>query len=87
MLLRDSGRGALATIAFALGQAVAACGFSLLFARTDDAYPAMFALGGGALLVAWAIDLLARTAPMTLQQEPAAVHAIPPRAVARLVSS
>jgi hypothetical protein len=50
----------LATIAFALGQAVAAYGFSLLFARAHDAYPAMFALGGGALLLALAIDLLAR---------------------------
>jgi hypothetical protein len=76
----------LATIAFALGQAVAAYGFSLLFAR-GRCLPRHVRTGRRRLLLALAIDLLARTAPMTLQQKPAADHAIPPRAVARFVSS
>lgn len=49
----------VATTAFALGQAGAAYGFSFLFATTDGAYPLLFALGAGALLLALALDLWA----------------------------
>jgi len=49
------------TIAFALGQAVAAYGFSALFARTAGSYPLLFAVGATALLLALAIDLAAAT--------------------------
>ncbi len=49
------------TIAFALGQAVTAYGFSALFAHTAGFYPLLFALGATALLLALVIDLSAAT--------------------------
>jgi predicted MFS family arabinose efflux permease len=48
-----------ATVAFALGQATAAYGFSFLFARTGGGHTALFALGAAALMLALAIDLAA----------------------------
>ena len=45
------------TVAFALGQAAAAYGFSALFALTGGHYPLLFALGAAAFVVALAIDL------------------------------
>jgi predicted MFS family arabinose efflux permease len=48
----------IATTAFALGQAVAAYGYSFIFARTGD-YALLFGLGGLAFIVALAIDLVA----------------------------
>jgi predicted MFS family arabinose efflux permease len=45
------------TISFAFGQAVAAYGFSALFAQTGGLYPLLFALGAGAFILALAIDL------------------------------
>ncbi len=49
----------LCTTAFALGQAVGAYGFSYVFAHTTNAYGLIFMLGGGALIVAASIDVLA----------------------------
>jgi predicted MFS family arabinose efflux permease len=46
----------IATIAFAVGQALGAYGLSWLFARTGD-YDLLFALGAGAILLALLIDL------------------------------
>jgi len=46
-----------ATTSFALFQAAAAYGFSFLFARTGGDYLPIFAIGGGATLLALAIDL------------------------------
>ena len=46
-----------ATTSFALFQAAAAYGFSFLFARTGGDYLPIFAIGGGAMLLALAIDL------------------------------
>lgn len=43
--------------AFALGQAGAAYGLSYVFVRTDGAYIPLFALGAGALLLAFMIDV------------------------------
>lgn len=43
--------------AFALGQAGAAYGLSYIFARTDGAYIPLFAVGAGALLIAFIIDV------------------------------
>lgn len=48
----------VATIAFALGQAVAAYGYSFLFAR-DGSYTLLFELGAAATLLALTIDILA----------------------------
>jgi len=45
-----------ATTAFALGQAAAAYALSYLFGRDADAYPMLFGLGAGALLLAFALD-------------------------------
>ena len=45
-----------ATVAFALGQAAAAYGFSFLFARTGGGHAALFALGAATLMLALAID-------------------------------
>lgn len=45
------------TVAFALGQAAAAYGFSYLFTRIAGFYPLLFALGAAALVLALAIDL------------------------------
>jgi len=53
----------IATTAFALGQATAAYGCAALFAETGD-YRLLFVLGGGALLLALAIDLAARRSPV-----------------------
>jgi predicted MFS family arabinose efflux permease len=47
-----------ATVAFALGQAVAGYGLSFVYARTGD-YALLFTLGGLALVLALAIDLAA----------------------------
>jgi predicted MFS family arabinose efflux permease len=46
-----------ATTAFAVGQAAAAYGFSFLFAK-GSGYPTLFALGVGAMLLAFLIDLV-----------------------------
>lgn len=43
--------------AFALGQAGAAYGLSYIFARTGGAYTPLFAVGAGALLLAFIIDI------------------------------
>jgi len=51
---RQRAAWSLATVAFAVGQAVAAYGFSFLYARTGD-YTLMFALGAALLLAAFAI--------------------------------
>ena len=45
-----------ATTSFALFQATAAYGFSWLFAHTGGDYLPLFAIGGGAMLLALAID-------------------------------
>lgn len=45
------------TVAFAVGQAAAAYGFSALFAHTGGDYRLLFGLAAGALLLALAIDL------------------------------
>lgn len=45
------------TTAFAVGQAVAAYGFSYLFALTGGAYALLFALGAAALLIAFILDI------------------------------
>jgi len=47
------------TIAFAIGQALAGYGFSYIFARSQNGYPALFALGATALLLALLLDLAA----------------------------
>jgi predicted MFS family arabinose efflux permease len=47
------------TTAFAIGQAIAAGGFSYVFARTGGGYPVLFGLGAGALLLALVIDFTA----------------------------
>jgi MFS family permease len=49
------------TVAFALGQAAAAYGVSFLFAQTGGAYRPLFGLGAGALVLALAIDLAAKS--------------------------
>jgi predicted MFS family arabinose efflux permease len=46
-----------ATLAFALCQAAAAYGFSYIFARTEGAYPLLFAMAATALVLALAVDL------------------------------
>ena len=63
----------LCTVAFALGQAAAAYGFSFIFAEFGD-YAALFALGAGALVVALGIDI----AGARLRSAPAAAKAVPP---------
>jgi predicted MFS family arabinose efflux permease len=47
----------ICTVAFAVGQAVAAYGFSYLFARTGGAYVMLFAVSAGAFALALALDL------------------------------
>jgi MFS family permease len=47
----------MCTVAFAVGQAVAAYGFSYVFAQTGGAYVALFAIGAGAFALALALDL------------------------------
>jgi predicted MFS family arabinose efflux permease len=60
LLPNDPGRQQAAwsvtTMAFALGQAAAAYGFSFLFER-GGGYGLLFALGAGLLMLALAIDL------------------------------
>jgi hypothetical protein len=56
----------IATTAFALGQAGAAYGCAALFASTSE-YRLLFLLGGAALLLALAVDLVAA------RREPSAV--------------
>ena len=51
------------TIAFAIGQAVAAYGYSYIFAQSGGGYDLLFALAAGALLLALAIDLLGARDP------------------------
>ncbi|AWM02376.2 YbfB/YjiJ family MFS transporter [Bradyrhizobium amphicarpaeae] len=46
-----------ATTSFALFQAAAAYGFSWIYAQTGGDYPVLFSLGGGAAVLALAIDL------------------------------
>jgi predicted MFS family arabinose efflux permease len=48
-----------ATTGFAVGQALAAYGFSWLFARSADGYPLLFGLGAACLLAALLVDLAA----------------------------
>jgi hypothetical protein len=45
------------TVAFAVGQAAAAYGFSYLFAKTGGAYVLLFVIGAGAFALAPLIDL------------------------------
>ncbi len=52
----------LCTTAFAVGQAAAAYGFAYVFERTDGAYPVLFALAAGALMLALIIDVAAAAA-------------------------
>jgi predicted MFS family arabinose efflux permease len=47
------------TVAFAIGQAAAAYGFSYLFAKTGGAYVLLFVIGAGAFALALLIDLAA----------------------------
>jgi predicted MFS family arabinose efflux permease len=47
----------ICTVAFAVGQAAAAYGFSYLFATTGGAYAWLFAVGAGAFALALLIDL------------------------------
>jgi hypothetical protein len=47
------------TIAFAIGQAAAAYGFSYLFAKTGGAYVMLFVIGAGAFALALLIDVAA----------------------------
>ena len=53
---QQRGAWSVCTIAFAVGQAAAAYGFSYLFARTDGAYPILFGIGAGAFVLALALD-------------------------------
>jgi predicted MFS family arabinose efflux permease len=48
----------LCTTAFALGQAVAAYGFSYIFARTGGDYQLLYGIGAAALAAALVIDML-----------------------------
>ena len=57
MILNTTGTNiSVATVAFAVGQALGAWGLSALFARTES-YAPLFALGAGFLLAALALDL------------------------------
>jgi predicted MFS family arabinose efflux permease len=60
------------TTAFAIGQAIAGYGFSYIFARSGNGYPALFALAAAALLMALAIDFVASaraTTPLRAARE------------------
>lgn len=46
------------TIAFSIGQAIAAYAFSYIFAQLDNGYPVLFLLGAVALIVALGVDLV-----------------------------
>jgi predicted MFS family arabinose efflux permease len=48
----------ICTVAFAVGQAAAAYGFSFLFATTGGAYVLLFAVGAGAFALALLVDLV-----------------------------
>jgi predicted MFS family arabinose efflux permease len=48
----------ICTVAFAIGQAVAAYGFSFLFAKTGGGYVLLFAVGAGAFALALLVDLV-----------------------------
>jgi predicted MFS family arabinose efflux permease len=58
----------ICTIAFAVGQAAAAYGFSYLFAKTGGAYVMLFAVGAGAFALALLLDLA--VAPAAGRQKP-----------------
>jgi hypothetical protein len=62
------------TAAFAIGQAVAAYGFSFIFAQVENGYPILFVLAAAALLAALVIELLAsrRALTITAREETAA---------------
>jgi predicted MFS family arabinose efflux permease len=47
----------ICTVAFAIGQAAAAYGFSYLFAKTDGAYVMLFVIGAGAFALALLLDV------------------------------
>jgi predicted MFS family arabinose efflux permease len=53
---RQAAAWGFCTTAFALGQAIAGYGFSFIFAHSDNAYPLLFLLGAGALLLALIVD-------------------------------
>jgi predicted MFS family arabinose efflux permease len=55
---RQKSAWGLATTSFALCQAIAAYGYSYLFDHTGADYALLFALGGGALLVALVVEFL-----------------------------
>jgi predicted MFS family arabinose efflux permease len=57
------------TIAFALGQAAAAYGFSYIFAYTGGTYRVLFALGAAALTTAFLIDLSMAPLPTRQRRE------------------
>jgi predicted MFS family arabinose efflux permease len=48
----------ICTVAFAIGQAAAAYGFSFLFAKTGGAHVLLFAVGAGAFALALLVDLV-----------------------------
>jgi hypothetical protein len=56
--IRQASAWGRCTAAFAIGQAVAAYGFSFTFAQVENGYPVLFALAAAALVVALAIDLV-----------------------------
>jgi predicted MFS family arabinose efflux permease len=58
----------ICTVAFAIGQAAAAYGFSFLFAKTGGAYVLLFAVGAGAFALALLVDLFAALAPRRQKQ-------------------
>jgi predicted MFS family arabinose efflux permease len=60
---RQAAAWGLCTTAFALGQAIAGSAFSFIFAYSENAYPILFLSAAGALLLALAIDLVARKIP------------------------
>lgn len=63
-----------ATAAFALGQAVAAYGFSLFFACAGGAYVPLFVLGAAAFLLSLLVDLRAAAAEIGCDLETARCH-------------
>lgn len=56
------------TTAFAAGQAVAAYGFSYLFAQTGGAYALLFALGAAALPIAFVLDIAQGAEPPSYRE-------------------
>jgi predicted MFS family arabinose efflux permease len=55
---RQKAAWSLCTMAFALGQAAGAYGFSYLYSQTGGAYALLFALGATALTLAFAIEIV-----------------------------